>query len=67
MNYAPESGLTSECLNMAVVHFNQEQTCVYEVLYVCIMYLALYLIKLQLEQKHKCQMWLHKHLYCDVW
>lgn len=50
MNYAPESGLKSECLNMAVVHFNQEQTSVYEALYVCIMYLALYLLKLQFEQ-----------------
>lgn len=46
MNYA----LESEHLNMAVLAFNQEQTCVYEVLYVRIMYLALYLIKLQLEQ-----------------
>ena len=46
MNYA----LESEHLHMAVLPFNQERTCVYEALYVCIMYLALYLVKLQLEQ-----------------
>lgn len=46
MNYA----LESEHLYMAVLPFNQEQTCVYGALYVCIMYLALYLVKLQLEQ-----------------